>query len=96
MTEYSRRELKRMLRLKCAPVDAPAWIFKRLEEMRKEMNRQTPSLREEADTFMREYINAKPYVTAKSLRGRMIIAIKKGMPGWVARMRETLLDIFYD
>lgn len=52
MAKYSRRQLKRMLRLRVAPVDAPSWIFQELEKMRKKMCRETPTMRQEMDNFM--------------------------------------------
>lgn len=103
MAKYSKRQLKKMLRTRCAPVDAPAYIFQELEKMRRKMNREIPNMKDEMDNFMHEMrARTQPWIPAKSLRGRLIvgiIGIKNRLnrtPGWMVKFREFMLDTFWD
>lgn len=101
MAKYSRRELKRMLRTKTAPHNAPPWIFKELEKMRKQMNREAKTPAEILDDFMKNEMGLKkprPWISGKQLR--LVAALKSRLnrraPAWAIKVKEFLLDILWD
>ena len=91
MAEYSRKEIKRMLRDKCVPHDAPKWVFDELEKMRKQMNREIPPPKEEIHKYLTELYSAHPIINLKSLKGRLIIGLRKlRAPSWVVKFKAMI------
>lgn len=96
---YTRRELKRALRTKTVSHDMPKWVFDEVERYRKKRNRELPTTKALMEEFMLKEMKLKkvrPFISARSLKGRLLIALRKSRsPAWLIRAREYLKDIFY-
>ena len=91
MAEYSRKEIKRMLRARDVPHDAPKWVFEELEKERKRINREMLTPKEEMHQYLTEVYKGRPIINPKSLKGRLIINLRKfRMPSWLAKFKAMV------
>ncbi len=74
--QYSKKELKLMIKTRTVPVDAPSWVFQKIDKIRLEQIRNAPTNEEIMDEMMEE--NARRYIIVKR-------------PTWMNRFRKVLL-----
>jgi len=75
--KYSKKELKRMLKTKSCPVDAPSEIQEKIDRQRREFNRKALSSQEIMDKDMEEH------------DARVYRVVRRG--DWTGRFRRALL-----
>lgn len=90
-----------MLRTKVLPHDAPKWVFKEVDKIRKRRNREILSMKEEMNQFMQEEFipekKVRPWIPLGKLRGRLLTKLRRSRrPAWIIKVEEFLRDWLYD